>query len=120
LKTSIDVVQVLAFQGFAFRGRDKSVGLKNCENFLQILNFMIPYNKEIAELMAKTQKNAFYTSPKIQKEILQVFSTKVKKVINDEIGDAKFCIIVDETHDKSMNEQMAIVLRFADKNDFVR
>jgi hypothetical protein len=44
----------------------------------------------------------------------------VKEVIRDEIGDAKFCLIVDEAHDESMKEQMAIVLRFVDKNDFVR
>jgi hypothetical protein len=70
LKASIDVVRVLAFQGVAFRGRDKSVGSKNCENFLEILDLMILYNEEIAKLMAKAPKNAFYTSPKIQKEIL--------------------------------------------------
>jgi hypothetical protein len=44
----------------------------------------------------------------------------VKEVIRDEIGDAKFCIIVDEAHNESMKEQIAIVLRFVDKNGFVR
>ncbi|XP_059434367.1 uncharacterized protein LOC132167413 [Corylus avellana] len=98
LKASIDVVRVLAFQGVAFRGRDES----------------------ISEVIAKAPKNASYTSPTIQKEILHVFSTKVKEAIRDEIGDAKFCIIVDEARDESMKEQMAIVLRFVDKNGFVR
>jgi hypothetical protein len=120
LKASIDVVRVLAFQGVAFRGRDESVGSKNRGNFLEILDLTVSYNEEIAELIAKAPKNASYTSPKIQKEILQVFSTKVKKAIHDEIGDAKFCIIVDEARDESMKEQMAIVLRFVDKNGFVR
>jgi len=44
----------------------------------------------------------------------------VKETICKEIGNAKFCIIVDETRDESMKEQMAIVLRFVDKDDFVR
>ncbi|KAI8533309.1 hypothetical protein RHMOL_Rhmol11G0287300 [Rhododendron molle] len=39
---------------------------------------------------------------------------------HSEIGDAKFCLIVDETRDESMKEQMAIVLRFVDKCGFVR
>jgi hypothetical protein len=43
----------------------------------------------------------------------------VKEAIRDEIGDAKFCLIVDEARDESMKEQMAIVLRFVDKNGFV-
>ena len=44
----------------------------------------------------------------------------MKEVIHDEIGDAKFCLIVDETRDESIKKQMAIVLRFVDKNGFVR
>jgi hypothetical protein len=43
----------------------------------------------------------------------------VKKVICNEIGDAKFCLIVDETRDELMKERMIIVLRFVDNNDFV-
>jgi hypothetical protein len=43
----------------------------------------------------------------------------VKEVICDEIGDVKFCLIVDKACDESMKEQMAIVLRFVDKNGFV-
>ena len=46
--------------------------------------------------MAKAPKNATYTSPHIQrKKILHVISTKVKKAIREEIGDAKFCILVE-------------------------
>ncbi|XP_023895638.1 uncharacterized protein LOC112007517 [Quercus suber] len=45
---------------------------------------------------------------------------KVKKAIREEIGDAKFCLIVDEARDEAMKEQMAIVIRFVDKDGFVR
>jgi hypothetical protein len=96
------------------------MGLTNRENFLEILGLTISYNEKLAEVTAKAPKNATCTSPTVQKQILQVFSTKVKEVIRDEIGDAKFCLIVDEAHDESMKEQMTIVLRFVDKNGFVR
>ena len=43
----------------------------------------------------------------------------MKKAIREEIGDAKFCLIVDEAHDESLKEQMAIVIRFVDKDGFV-
>jgi len=111
---------VLAFQGVAFRGRDESVDSTNRENFLEILNVMVSYNEHIAEVIAKAPKNASYTSPMIQKEILHIFSTKVKEAIRKEIGNAKFCIMVDEARDESMKEKMAIVLRFVDKDGFVR
>ena len=76
--------------------------------------------KRLLKLQQKFQKNATYTSPQIQKEIIHVFSTKVMNAIHEEIGDAKFCIIVDEACDESMQEKMAIVLRFIDKDGFVR
>ena len=120
LKSSIDVVKVLAFQGLAFRGWDESSESINCGNFLEILDLVISYNEYVAEATEKAPKNASYKSPKIQKEILYVFSNKVKKAICEEIGDAKFCLIVDEACDESMKEQMAIVIRFVDKDGFVR
>jgi hypothetical protein len=45
---------------------------------------------------------------------------KVMNAIREKIGDAKFCIIVDEARDESVREQMAVVLRFVDKDGFVR
>jgi hypothetical protein len=119
LKASVDVVRLLAFQAIAFRGPNESMGSTNRRNFLEILGLTISYNKKLAEVTAKAPKNATNTSPTVQKQILHVFSTKVKEVIRDEISDAKFCLIVDET-DESMKEQMTIVLRFVDKNGFVR
>jgi hypothetical protein len=77
-------------------------------------------NKQIAEVIAKAPKNVSYTLPMIQKEILQIFSTQVNEAIRKEVSNAKFCIIVDEARDESMNEQMALVLRFVDKDGFVR
>ncbi|XP_021744853.1 zinc finger MYM-type protein 1-like [Chenopodium quinoa] len=65
-------------------------------------------------------QNAKYTSPAIQKEILQVFANKVQKEIREEIGDSKYYIIVDGSRDISKREQMAIVLRFADKDGYLR
>ena len=44
----------------------------------------------------------------------------MKDAIHDEIGNAKSCLIVDKARDESMKEHMATVLRFIDKNDFMR
>jgi hypothetical protein len=92
LKASIDIVHVLTFQSITFRSRDKSVSSINHENFLKILDLTISYNEQFVEVITKTLKNVTYTSPLVQKEILYVFSTKVKELIHDEIGDAKFCL----------------------------
>jgi hypothetical protein len=96
------------------------VSSTNHENFLEILGLTISNSENPAEVIAKASKNTTYTSPMVQKQILHVFSTKVKEIICNEIGDTKFCLIVDEVHDESMKEQMTIVLRFVNKNGFVQ
>ena len=110
LKVSIDVVRVLALQGIAFRGRNESSTSINRGNFLEILDVVASYDKKVAKVIVKAPKNATYTSPQIQKEILHVFSTKVMNAIHEEISDAKFCIVVDGACDELMREKMAVVL----------
>ena len=94
MKDSIYVVRHLAFQAISFRGQDDSFSSSNCGNFLETLDIVIFWNKKVVEIIEKDPKNATYTSPRIQNEILYVYSTKVKKAIREEIGDAKFCIMV--------------------------
>ncbi|XP_074337011.1 uncharacterized protein LOC141674187 [Apium graveolens] len=103
------------------RGHDESCNSKNQGNFLEMLKLLASYNPQVEEIILdKAPKNAKYTSPKIQKELLHVFARKVNDLICDEIDDAKYCLIVDESRDISKREQMAIVVRFADKSGFVR
>ena len=44
----------------------------------------------------------------------------MRKKICKDIGDSKFCIIVDEAWDESKREQMTIVLRFVDKDSCIQ
>jgi hypothetical protein len=50
------------------------------------------------------QKNTKYTSGQIEKEMLDLMAGNVQKVICNEIGDAKFCIVVDKSRDQSRKE----------------
>ena len=70
--------------------------------------------------MENASRNAKYMSPTIQKEILHIFASKVRNVIREKIGDAKFCIFVDEAWDESKRKQMNNSLRFVDKNCFIK
>ncbi|XP_025661863.1 uncharacterized protein [Arachis hypogaea] len=121
LKASIDTVRWLTFQACAFRGHDESHESQNRGNFLEMLKLLASYNKEVdAVVLDNTPQNAIYTSPSIQKEILHIFARKVQNEIRNEIGNAKFCLIVDEARDESRREQMALVVRFVDKHGFVK
>nr|XP_017218827.1 PREDICTED: zinc finger MYM-type protein 1-like isoform X2 [Daucus carota subsp. sativus] len=121
LKTSIDAIKWLTFQACAFRGHDERCNSKNQGNFLEMLKLLASYSPEVEEIILdKAPKNAKYTSPKIKKELLHVFARKVQSLIREEIDNAKYCLIVDESRDISKREQMAIVVRFVDKNGYVR
>ncbi|XP_058755986.1 uncharacterized protein LOC131629208 [Vicia villosa] len=121
LKTSIDSVRWLTFQSCAFRGHDESKESLNQGNFLQLIKLLACYNDEVAKVVLENApSNSKYTSHHIQKEILHILSSRVKKHIREEIGDSKFCILVDEARDESKKEQMSLVLRFVDKDGFIQ
>ena len=78
-------------------------------------------NKDIVEVVLEnTMGNAKYTSSDIQKELLNVIVNRVWQKIREEIGDAKFCILVNKAQDESKKEQMAIIMRFLDCDGFDR
>ncbi|WVZ91399.1 hypothetical protein U9M48_037579 [Paspalum notatum var. saurae] len=121
LGTSIDAVRWLAFQACPFRGHDESAHSKNQGNFLEMVNLLASYDENVkAVVLGNAPGNAKYTSATIQQEILDLMAFNVQKAIRNEIGDAKFCLIVDESRDESKKEQMALVVRFVDKDGFVR
>ena len=67
-----------------------------------MLEFLASYNEQVGALVLdNAPQNAKYTSHQIQKEILHVFARNVQSSIRHEIGDVRFCLIVDEAQDKS-------------------
>jgi hypothetical protein len=63
--------------------------------------------------------NAKYIAHSVQQEILDLLSRKVQKSIREEIGNSKFCIMVDKARDESKKEQMALVLRFVNNEGII-
>lgn len=116
LKTTIESVRWLSLQACPFRGNDESPNSTNRGNFIEMIRFAGRMNEDIGHIvLEKAPKNAKYTSPTIQKEILHIFANKVRRKIREEVGDAKFCILVDEAKDSANKEEMSIILRFVDR-----
>ncbi|XP_073290532.1 uncharacterized protein [Primulina huaijiensis] len=107
-------------QGYAFRGHDELVDSKNRGNYIELINLLGRMNPEIGSILGKAAKNAKYTSAEIQREILKIIAGIVIDKIREEIGETKFCILVDEAIDESNKEQMAIILRYVDRDGFIR
>ncbi|XP_025678039.1 uncharacterized protein [Arachis hypogaea] len=121
LKTSINAIRWLAFQACAFRGDDESPESLNRENFIELIKLLASCNQNVHNVVLENAHgNAQYISPSVQKDILHIFARKVRATIREEIGDSKFCIIINEARDELKREQMSIVLRFVDKHGCVQ
>ncbi|XP_065627293.1 uncharacterized protein LOC136066605 [Quercus suber] len=67
----------------------------------------------------KTPKNSKLTHPDIQKDIVNAIAYKTTDAIIEDLGNGFFSILVDESRDISIKEQMAVVLRHVDKKGIV-
>ncbi|KAK1387888.1 TTF-type domain-containing protein [Heracleum sosnowskyi] len=121
LRATIEGVRYLSLQACALRGHDESSTSRNRGNLIEIVKTFGRVSPDISNvILENAPKNATYTSPKVQKDILHIFASKVRNIIRNEIRDSKFCILVDEALDASQKEQMAIVLRFVDVYGVIR
>ena len=121
LKAAIEGVRLLANQGQAFRGHDEFESYLNAGNFKQVRK---SYERMASDddrvVLQNVPGNVKYISPSIQKQLLNILGNRVRQMIREEVGDAKFCILVDEAVDAAGKEQMSIVLRFVDRHGFIR
>jgi hypothetical protein len=61
-----------------------------------LIKLVSVYNKDVAEvILENAQGNAKYTLHHVQKYILHILTKKVQNAIYEEIGNSKFCIIVE-------------------------
>ncbi|KAI5397862.1 hypothetical protein KIW84_063616 [Lathyrus oleraceus] len=106
----IDCIRYLLAQGLAFRGNDESISSRNKGNFLELMNFLVNHNEDIYKVWKKIRGNLKLTSPDIQKDIVKVTATVTTQVILDDLGDDLFSILIDESRDISVKEQMIVVI----------
>ncbi|KAL5553288.1 hypothetical protein UlMin_040689 [Ulmus minor] len=64
-------------------------------------------------------KNLRLTSPKIQKDIVNACAVETINVIIRDMRDAVFSILVDESRDVSIKEQMVVMFRYVNKKGYV-
>ncbi|XP_074352620.1 uncharacterized protein LOC141691761 [Apium graveolens] len=121
LRATIEDVRYLSLQACALRGHDESSTSRNRGNLIEMIKVFGRLSVDISNVVLEnTPKNAMYTSPKVKKDILHILASKVRNKIREEVGDSKFCILVDELIDASHKEQMAIVIRFVDVHCIIR
>ncbi|KAF2888183.1 hypothetical protein ILUMI_17990, partial [Ignelater luminosus] len=73
---------------------------------------------DLSEHLATSKKNALYTSPQIQNEIINICGEIIQHKIIEEVKKAHlFSILGDETTDIAHVEQVSLCLRYVDLKD---
>ena len=118
LNASLTCLRFLLGQGLAFRGHDESEESYSRGNFLELLKWLGGKVEEIRKYtFQNAPKNCQLTSPKIQKDIITCCAKETTKRIIEEVGDGYFSILADESSDVSQKEQLALVLRFVNREN---
>ncbi|XP_050232960.1 uncharacterized protein LOC126681466 [Mercurialis annua] len=111
----LDVIRFLLKQGLAFREYDESSDSLSRGNFLELLQRDCEHNEKIAKVLnINALGNYQMTAPSFQKEIVNACAEEVRTNIIKDIGDRVFTLMVDESRDNSVKEQMATMVRYVD------
>ena len=104
----------------AFRGHDESDNSISKGNFLELLQFLADHNEAIHVVVVEnTPGNNKLRHHDIQKDIVSACAIETTNAIVKDLENELFSILVDESRDVSVKEQMAIVVRFVDKRGIV-
>ncbi|XP_047270531.1 zinc finger MYM-type protein 1-like [Capsicum annuum] len=117
LEASIDVARLLLYHGLPFRGHDESEASTNQGYFLGLFWWHEDKHPDVEKVILKqAPQNHTLTCLMIQKDIANACVKETLKVIIEDLNGDYFGILVDESKDISHKEQMALVLRYVDKN----
>lgn len=114
----IDIIIALGKRNIPFRGHhwDKAAH-REYGNFDFFLHWKAAFDHNLANHLKHCKKNASYTSPGIQNQLIALCGLEIRDHILDDVRSAKcFSVMADECADVSTKEQMSICLRFVDEN----
>ena len=119
LNATVNCIRFLLCRGLAFCGYDESQGSSDEGNFLEFLQFFGDHNESINEVLQTAPKNCKLTHSDIQKDIVNAIARETSKVIIMDLDNRFFSILVDESHDILVKEQMSLVLHYVNKKEII-
>ena len=123
IKSIIETIILCGRQNISLRGhRDSMLDLERDEtashgNFWALLHFRATAGDLVLrEHLAHSPRNATYTSPDVQNQIIDILGDYVRRKILSQLQKAQFfTLIADEVTDCSNKEQLSLVLRYVDR-----
>ena len=115
LLSIIDVVIRLGMRAVALRGNWNKEENEEDVNFLFFVKWKATFDKALEDHLRHAPKNAKFTSPRIQNEIVSICENIIRYRIISKIP-RYWSVMADETTDVSSTEQMSICIRFVNEN----
>ena len=112
----IDVIIVLGQRGIPFRGNWSGDEQAEDGNFALFVDWKTKYNSDLADHLRFARKDAKYTSPQIQNEIISHFEREIRYNIVSSVPQY-WSILADETQDCSTCEQVSLCIRYVKENE---
>ena len=120
IKTVAEVQLLCCKQELSLRGHDESSESLNKGNFKEILALVAKHDPVVADRLIHGPKNAIYTSPKVQNDVINIMANMVIHQICTSVQKARYhSILADETKDASKQEQLSIVISYVECNSVV-
>ena len=89
------------------------------EIFLSLYNFEGDHNESINEVLQTDPKNCKLTHLDIQKDIVNAIARETSKAIIKDLDNGFFSILVDESRNILVKEQMSLVLCYVNKKGII-
>ena len=118
MSSIIDTIMALGQRGIAFRGDWDRVTREENGNFNFFLNWRSTFDTNLKDHLEKSPQNARYLSPQIQNELISCIGDIMRDSLANRINKSKYIsILADETTDSATLEQVAICVRYIDKDE---
>lgn len=112
----VDITILLAKTGKPFRGHIENVNSFNKGMYKEVIELLLKYDPIFKKHMECGPRNAFYSSNRIQNDIILALYNYFQKKLSVTLQNKKISVIADETSDIGHHEQMSIVIRYFDSN----
>ncbi|KMZ73174.1 hypothetical protein ZOSMA_151G00050 [Zostera marina] len=119
LTASLDAIRYLLNQGLPFRGHNESNESLNKGNFLELLEVFASRDENYKQAMITAPRNNLMRAPLIQSQLMAIASAETTRLILKDLNHDLFAVLIDESRDISIKEQMDVVIRYVDKKECV-
>ena len=120
LTSSLECSRYLLAQGLAFRGHDESSTSLNKGNFREMIDWWKDKDGTVRNAFDRGGLNCQMLSPEIQKDLARCCAEEIIEVIMGGLGERQFSVLIDESRDISVKEQMVVMLRYVNNEGKVK